>query len=72
MVIFRKMFELNLFKEIKTCEMNILNTTEYDHLSDYDSLEYNLKLCTKLINSKDKKRKKKLGQEFIIQILKLM
>lgn len=59
MTIFLKMFELNLFEEIKACEMNILNTTKYDNLNDYDTLEYNEKLYTWLINSsKDKKEKK--------------
>lgn len=59
MTIFLKMFELNLFEEIKTCELNILSTTKYDNLNDYDTLEYNEKLCTWLINStKDKKEKK--------------
>ena len=59
MTIFRKMFELNLFKEIKSCEMNILNTTEYDNLNDYDTLEYNEKLCTRLIDSTKEKNERK-------------
>ena len=59
MAIFRKMFDLNLFREIKSCELNILNTTEYDNLNDYDTLEYNENLCTKLIDSNDDKKKEK-------------
>lgn len=46
MQIFLKMFDLYLFVEIKACDMNILNTIEYDHLNDYDSLEYHENLCT--------------------------
>ena len=59
MKIFRKMFELKLFKEILSCELNILNTTEYDHLNDYDNLEFNEKLCCKLIDSKEEKKKER-------------
>lgn len=55
----RKMFELNLFEEIKSCEMNILNTTEYDNLNDYETLEFNENLCTKLIDSSEDKKEKK-------------
>ena len=59
MRIFHKMFELNLFEEIKACEMNILNTTEYDHLADYESLDYIQELCTDLIDSTEEKKKAK-------------
>ena len=59
MAIFRKMFQLNLFREIKSCEMDILTTTEYDNLNDYTDLEYPVELCTKLIDSKDDKKKEK-------------
>ena len=59
MMIFRKMFELNMFREIRSCELSILNTTEYDGLNDYIDLDYNEELCTKIIDSnKDKKKEK--------------
>lgn len=53
------MFELNKFIEIKSCEMYILHTTEYDHLNDYDTLEYNEKLCAKLIDYSNEKKERK-------------
>ena len=59
MQIFRNMFELNKFIELKACEMNILNTTEYGHLNDYDTLEYNEKLCSKLIDNSTEKKERK-------------
>ena len=55
MSIFRKMFELGLFREIKQCEMNILATTEYSDLNDYSELDYDEDLCTKLITKNEKK-----------------
>ena len=54
MIIFRKMFNLNLFREIKQCEMNVLTTTEYNHLNDYTDLDYDEKLCCKLVNKNNK------------------
>ena len=59
LTIFRKMFELNLLKEIQSCEMDILNTTEYDNLNDYETLEYPKDLCLKLISNNDKEKKEK-------------
>ena len=59
MEIFRKMFELNLFKEIKSCEMDILKTIEYDHLNDYDNLDYIPELCMELIYSDNDYKKEK-------------
>ena len=55
MKIFRQMFELNLFREIKDCEMDILGTCEYDnHLNDYTDLNYDETLCCQLIDNKTK------------------
>ena len=53
---FQKMFELHLFEEIKACEMDIINTTEYEHVNDYVSLEYNAEQCTRLIENNKKKQ----------------
>lgn len=39
--------------------MNILNTTEYDNLNDYQSLDYPVDLCTKLIKTHDWDKKEK-------------
>lgn len=58
MLIFRKMFELNLFKAINSCEMNILSTTEYNsHLDDYIDLVYNKELCCVEINNQKLEKK---------------
>ena len=58
MAIFRKIFELGLFREIKKCDMEILTTTEYNNkLNDYKDLDYNEELCCKLINKEEKKEK---------------
>ena len=59
MIILRKMFELNLFREIQACELNILSTTEYESLNDYESLEYSEELCTKLIGTNEEKKERK-------------
>ena len=57
LTILRKMFQLNLFREINQCEQNILSTTEYHHLNDYNDLNYDPKLCCKPINPKEQKEK---------------
>ncbi len=51
MLILRKMFELNMFREIKSCELNVLATMEYDCLNDYTDLSYDEALCTKPLES---------------------
>ena len=63
MAIFRKMFELKLFEEIKMCEMDILGTTEYDKLNDYVELNYNEQLCTEKIDSTQETKKPKVWSE---------
>ena len=55
MKILRKMFELNMFREIKRCEFNILATTEFNNLNDYTDLNYDEELCCRLVKSDDKK-----------------
>lgn len=47
MIVFRKMFELNMFWEIGSYKLNILNTTEYNVLNDWIDLDYNEELCIK-------------------------
>lgn len=52
MIILRKMFDLNLFREIKNCELNILATTEFNNnLNDYVDLNYDEELCCKPIKT---------------------
>lgn len=36
--------------------MDIINTTEYEHVNDYVSLEYNAEQCTRLIDNNKKKQ----------------
>ncbi|KAK8893136.1 hypothetical protein M9Y10_021551 [Tritrichomonas musculus] len=64
--ILRKMFQLNLFREINQCEyhnlndyneQNILSITEYHNLNDYNDLYYDQKLCCKPISPKEQKEK---------------
>ena len=58
MIIFRKMFEHHLFKEIKACELNILSTTEFtNHINDYTDLDYDEKICCKLVKKEKPKEK---------------
>ena len=48
LTILRKMFELNLFREINTYEYQLLETCEYNNkLNDYTDLDYNEHLCTR-------------------------
>ncbi len=59
MAIFRKLFKEGKFREIKSCEMNILATNEYNsHLADYTDLEYDPELCCKLIDSSETKKER--------------
>ncbi len=58
-ILLQKLFQLNLFREIQSCEMNILTTTEYDNLNDYQILDYPVELCTKLITTHDWDKKEK-------------
>ena len=47
LTILRKMFELNLFREINAYEYQLLETCEFKNkLNDYKELEYDEKLCT--------------------------
>ena len=55
MKILRKLFAEGKFREIKTCELNILGTNEYNHLDDYEDLDYDSTLCCKLIDSNESK-----------------
>lgn len=52
------MFDNHLFREINSCEQNILSTCEYDsHLNEYIDLDYDEKSCCRLINRELKKPK---------------
>ncbi len=59
MTIFRKLFKEGKFREIKSCEMNILATNEYNNnLNDFTDLNYDHDLCTKLIDSSEMKKER--------------
>ena len=56
-VIIRKLFAENKFREIKECEANILSTVEYNnHLKDYCDLSYDPSLCCKAIDTNEEKK----------------
>ena len=55
--VLRNMFRDGQFEEIKACEKNILSSTEYNHLNDYEDLEYDDKLCLKPIKRGQKEAK---------------
>lgn len=58
MIIFRKMFDLGLFREIKLCELNILSTTEFtNNINDYDDLDYDENTCCKFVRNEALKEK---------------
>ncbi|KAK8888354.1 hypothetical protein M9Y10_039422 [Tritrichomonas musculus] len=58
MIIFRKMFDLGLFREIKLCELNILSTTEFtNNINDYDDLDYDENTCCKIVKNEALKDK---------------
>lgn len=48
-----------MFKELRSCEQYILYTTEYEGLNHYIDIEYNEKLCSKIIDSNEDKKKEK-------------
>ncbi len=57
--ILRKLFKDNMFREIKSCEMNILATNEYNsHLTDYMDLSYDPSLCCQKIDSTELKKER--------------
>ena len=56
MKILRTMFDLNLFRPINQCELDILDTCEFDsHLNDYVELDYNDEFCCELESDETKK-----------------
>ena len=57
--ILRKLFKEGMFREIKSCEMDILATNEYNsHLADYQDLNYDPSLCCQKIDSSVMKKER--------------
>lgn len=47
------MLEQYLFKDIKTCETDFINTTEYEKVKECGRLDYYVEQCTMLVNELD-------------------
>ena len=60
MKILRLLFELNLFREINTCEYDLLKTCEFNNkFNDYVDLSYDERLCTREMKNRDYKQEER-------------
>ena len=54
LMILRKMFKLNLFREINAYEYQLLETCEFNNkLNDYKELDYDKDLCTRIVENQN-------------------